>query len=114
MAALFSAVILLREAALKSSRGHFQPIFLRRMPKPPMVVLSTIAVLCGSQNNSMSERVEVGFLCSEPCFRDHLFKFCLDENLFTTLILSPAGFEVKLALFPILQESCISEAPIVP
>lgn len=83
------AVILLRESGLKASRGHFQPIFLRRMPKPSMVVLSTIAVLCGSQNNSMKERVEVGFLCSEPCFRDHLFKFCLDENLFTRLILSP-------------------------
>lgn len=40
----------------------------------------------------------MGFLCSELCFRDHLFKFCLDEILLTRLILSPVGFEGRLGL----------------
>lgn len=53
VADLLLAVILLRVAGLKTSRGHFQPVFLRRMPKPLMVVLSAVPALCGSQIISM-------------------------------------------------------------
>lgn len=39
----------------------------------------------GSETNK--ERLVVGFLCSGPCFREQLFKLCLDEKLGLLLFL---------------------------